>query len=66
MNDINISPLALNRFFRTIQWEGLDLPWHVEGGVRRIELGLRAWKWEYEETRRVNTGAAVVNELSAA
>ena len=68
MNNEGITVFGLNRLFRQVQWDGLDLPWHVQGGIRRIELGLRAWMWETQETRRVqaNHGAAVANDLSAA
>lgn len=41
-----LTPAGLNRLMRAVEERGKDLPWHIRGGVRRIELGLRAWSAE--------------------
>jgi hypothetical protein len=68
MTNEGITVFGLNRLFRQVQWEGLDLPWHAQGGIRRIELGLRAWAWEKKEERRMRgvTRRVVAHDLSAA
>lgn len=34
---------------KAVQDRGKDLPWHIRGGIRRIELGLRAWSAEQDD-----------------